>query len=707
MAKKPEKPSVAIPLPDTVVTALSPIRKEQCVKHSVKLQSDSNVVVEESPGREPKLISENHAFYVGKIIPPCLSERLKQVMGWGDRYERIYNKEFIRGTLSYLFEHLEEGEKARVVVCRSLSEMMNGPKDVEDALSTEEEIELIKRIAEKKFQKGEESLEVVDLEKLPHHKELFERLRSGIDPETGLMDMTKALETETDEAEAANPSSSLSIARQLYKAAQKSEQLSFAFYKAMPARLKNEESGQEDSSAQYYALAEVAIRLSDIINGWKIQGGSERQAVYNGIIIQLIKGGEGRYKDVPELQELFKLLEGAGFETLSLDRKDNYYHQKKVQTAARTRLGIYAALALSLVTASFGVGRWYEGKKEKEKQAEIERGIIRNRLRYTQFRIDGKYTVPEEYNPSVFRRLHKRAMLHLKSRYNLDDDRCEALAAFLKSYLLRNKRVLPSIYGGNRYLLIDLIDGFVQENEVYFKEKGIEVGKPYQKLQRFIPEFKKLLTSDEDLVVSESAGIDYTGPSSVESQKKMIRIGGFYSGAMLPNKFEFYVYTDEKGREHLVAFDPDTKSANNPLHIKHFTSKRARLGAWQFLYAMQRFNILPLQQIGDGLTFSRSPADFQRKACHIREENNNSVIRNLYEPLRYRNAETGTRYNIFEVTGVSPEEKISFPCVLAATDDDARFTFKRGVEVAKRYHRIMNDWYRYRMNDIDEKPSGE
>ncbi len=706
MAKETEKRGLSLPLPDTVAEALSHVPKQNCVKHSVKLKGDSNVVVENESDAEPKLISENHAFYVGKIIPSGISDRIKRVLGWGDKKERIYNEEFIQGALSYMFDHLEEGQKARMVVCRSLSEIMNGPQDVEDAMSTEKEIEMIKRIARKKFQKDEKSLEVVDMETLSHHADLFSALRSAIDPETGSLDMEKALRENSEEADEIKQSSSFQIARQLFEAVQNSEELSCAFQKAVPARLKDD-AEEEDSTVSHYALIEVAIRLSDICNGWKIQGGSDRQAIYNGIIIQLIKGNEGRYRDVPELQQLFTMLEGAGFETLSLDRDKNFHHLKKIQSTARARMLIYAALALSVVTASFGVGRWYEGKKEKERQVEIERDIIRNRLRDTQFSIDGRITVDEKNNPNIFKGIYKRAMQHLKARYALDDDRCEALSAFLKGYLLRKKGSLPTIDGGNHYLLIDLVDGFAQENAIYFKEKGITVEKPYQNLQHLIPKFKQLLASKENLVIPENSVVDYTGPSGMASGKGAERIGEFYCGAAIHNEFVFYLYEDKAGKEHLLALDPYARPANKPQHEKYLSSKMAKLGAWQFLYAMERFGILPLHKIGGELRLSRDPADFQKKACKPKEMENSSLMRGVYKPLSYRNAETGVHYNLLAIPSYSVEEKIYVPCVIAAAEGDARFTFKRAAEIGKHYHGIMTKWYRYRMNNINEKPSGK
>jgi hypothetical protein len=96
------------------------------VKYSVKVEGDKK----EPEKRSWHLLNEgNHAFYLGKIIPPSFADKVKGLVGWGKVKTHIYTPEVIKGMLDYAFRHVKDGEKVRLVIGSSLSELFNGPED--------------------------------------------------------------------------------------------------------------------------------------------------------------------------------------------------------------------------------------------------------------------------------------------------------------------------------------------------------------------------------------------------------------------------------------------------------------------------------------------------------------------------------------------------------------------------------------------------
>lgn len=674
----------SIPLPNTVVEALSHVPKQQCVSHSVKLDEEGKKGREIESG--PVLTSANHAFYIGKLIPETKGGKVKRVLGWGKSEERIYNPEFIKGSLEYLFAHTKEGEKARVMVCRSLSEIINGSEDVEGALPTEDEVSLIKHIAKKEFGKSDDSLEVVDLETLPHHKQLFEALRSA---KSGYRtDIEKVLSEESQEAVA--ETSSLHIARQLFKAMGESEELAERFKSAMPARIKEEET--DSPSAQYYALIEVAIRLGDILNGCYIHGGSERQAIYDGIIIQLLRGEDGKYKDVEALKPLFPVLKGHRFETLYLDDKKNYHHLKKIQSTARYRLLIFTALLGSVVTGAFGLGALHERISKEKKEAEIQTKVVRERLKNVTFRFEGKWSVEEKNNPNVFKGIMDEARTHLMARYSMDDASYQQLEPFLRAYFLRQSGELSTIHG-NEFELIDHIDQFVRENEIFFREKSIEVDMPYKQLWEKIKSAKGELDS-EDISGYEPFIYEHGIQTTIIEP-----LGVFYSGAFFNEKFEFATLQHTRyGKKYLVARDFPLDPS-----MKMYSSKQAKLGVQQLSYAMQRFDILPLRKIQGPLFELHNAADFQKRACAEQKWPNKKPLRP--DTVDFDDPITKKPFSVMVYPGYDRQENVSSRCVLAAAPEDSEFTFTRGQEVVQRYMEIYDKWYPLHSNTMPEEKS--
>ncbi len=646
-------------------------KSHEYVSHSVKIKGDDRYDAEQSPDT-PMLTSANHAFYVGKIIPRLFREGIKNLLGWGSSQERIYNSEFLAGALDYLFADIKEGHRARVVVCRSLSELFNGSEDVEDALTTEQEIILIKKIAKKKFKK-EDLLEVMDLEEQPQHKALFEALRSSVDSETGLVNIEKALSDDNGQSVVAE-NDSLQIAKMLFRANQESEELSKAFKKAIPARLKD--SAEDNPTAQYYPLIEVAIRLADNLHGMHIQGGSERQAIYNGIIIQLIKGEGGRYKDVEELKHLFEVLQGLRFETLHLSNEKNEHRIKRMKNLFRWRMAIYTTLFLSVLSAGVVIGQWHEKNKQKRRQDEVNE-ILKTELKDLIFYLD-RFEIGKEHNVKIFNELVRKILDDLRIRYQMPDEICEELKPFVQKYLLDNKLLLGSMYRSNS-TRIDRSDLFVRMHDIYFKNKGVDAGKPYGHLYRYVSMLKALLESDENLSFNTES-IDPVHPTG---KKEVEYVGTFISGRDYGNKYEFYLYKADD-REYLVARNRNKERYQT--NDRHYTSKRAKEGAAAFLQMISRYDALPLNDLNSQIHRMTywSEDDKDREYCEQRSVSQRTATL-LSSPITYRDTFGRFEYSVIEDNGYDRKREESVDCLLAKKPKDKVFNHSRMTEVVRRY----------------------
>ncbi len=426
-------------------------------------------------GQRPfSLTAENTAFYVGKIFREHTRRSVEAVLtssstSEDEREDKIYNKDFIRATIRYALENTNGEEKARILVCRCLSELFNGPKDVQGTYETEEEIELINGLAKEEFKEKARRLEVVNVEGDPWHKELLEKLRASVD-EDGVLNVKNALGVEGKPTLSACPTS-LELAQYLYWACEQNPTLLTDLFETRPAKIKDDVEGNYPPSSQYYGLVEVALRLAAILRGQHIHGGVNRQGVYDAIIIKIIKGldgkamlGKGKFKDIPELQPLFHLFSTSKFETLHVNPSvipelASMKSRRTDRRLVRFFRGISAATALAL--AGVVVSNFREAEERREiDQAHLQEQVKRRtfieavvpRMREC---LDEMYDIRNSENPLV-----EPLLIKFVSKYELpenlpayyDDISVEEMVEsfldhYAESFQLNGFSVLPKVMG--------------------------------------------------------------------------------------------------------------------------------------------------------------------------------------------------------------------------------------------------------------------
>lgn len=341
---------------DKVKAWLTPPSKEYKTYVSY---SHNNHKVKELP---TPLSSTNHAFWIGKFPRKP------------DADENIYTKELLAGILDYMGANVPRGEKGVLYISRTLSELMNGHEDAKDCLSTEEQIALLYKLKNKYAPDLE--LEIVDLEKSHMHSALFQELRkhrlpAGVDTGWALGTGDISLDCEQEEL-------SLRIARILYMASQKHPEFKAKLDKIVPKKLQSKIP--EIPSIPYYGLVEIAIRLSELLQGKSTHGGAERQKVYDNLIHALIspKASSDSWNTVREstkaIRDKFVGPKGEilhDFDGMYIDTSQNYFMKKSKWVKNKQKAALVAAGIAAGSIGVFGAGVGYE--KHQQNQIQIRK----------------------------------------------------------------------------------------------------------------------------------------------------------------------------------------------------------------------------------------------------------------------------------------------------------------------------------------------
>lgn len=311
---------------------------------------------------EPVMTADTAAIYIGKLCPLPFTEELPHHTFGFQAPERIYGDEFIKACLDYGFNHTPPGEKVRVVICPSLSALLNGPNDMEGAYTLQEEAQRIYTIAAFSFPKRLPDLELVPMEQVPENRELFQHLSACKDPVTGEVDIGRAYgANETGEQKLSANSTALEIARFLYQASQKNGRLLEIFLKMRPEKVR---TMNYPESSKYYGLTEIAIRLRAILSGQKLHIGAERQDVYDKWIAAIVRGENqnGQFRNFSELYPLYALFEGKTFETVHVHTRNNAFRRGKDKKLARARAFIFGSIINCLALGGLELYRHFSDK---------------------------------------------------------------------------------------------------------------------------------------------------------------------------------------------------------------------------------------------------------------------------------------------------------------------------------------------------------
>ena len=461
------------------------------ISEQIKLMPCKYSLVENG---EKYLTGDNHAFYIGKFFPRSnLSMFMESVFEWranesfppasnnqdeseNDVHGHIYSEEVIQSTLKYMFAHLKPGEKANIVVGPCLSELINGPDDLRGALTADKEIEMIHGLAATEFAENKDyNLQTEKMDELPLHLVLFESLKTHRDLVTGKSDVAAALSVPEAEWHEGEPNS-LQIAAILLKAANSSPDLASTLDRTVPKRLQIDADRETLQNARNYGIVEIAIRLAEILNGRNIHIGVERQAVYDDIIVEILKGSQGRFAKIELLNPLLKQCVGLPFETLHVDNKHNPNVLDGIRDRARSRLFMLGLWGTTLVASGLSIAM----EQKNEVQASIATIVDNNlagKLKNVQFPRDRNATIDKSENVEIFHKINNRMLKLLGLRYGISDSELGLLKPHTIDFLLSKMPVLPALNNDPAELL-RATDEFVMIKKHVMLVQGIFVGEP-------------------------------------------------------------------------------------------------------------------------------------------------------------------------------------------------------------------------------------
>jgi hypothetical protein len=465
-----------MPLPHLLTDPFAPVRKSD--SYMSLTVNGKRVSGEDESDFMQELDERQVMFYVGKMVPLTFRERMARFLREGSIEDPTYSDAVIRGILDFCGTW---GFQPQIMVCRSMSEIFNGPESMEGALSIDETRERICRIAGNRWGESSYPLQVHNVEEDSFHQALFETLRGSIDSTTGMLDVEFALGRGGFRSDSGHSHFSLQLAQVLYQVAREDDPL---------------------HPSHYYALVEVAIRLSDVIRGQIVHGGIDRQSKYDDIIGGLLRGEKGRFKNLKGLSPLFPMLEKYDFATLHLVSGRNYFSRRAHRNRAATRLSIAVAIGLTA-----GVGLWRAGYEQGHEDAHAQRealdDYLARELEGVTFYWDSKFPLDKDKNVSFFRDTLVPSMLvDLAIRYCLSEGQLESLQLeqLMTQHLLQNKGALRNV-PDDTLARIPLLDSFMIDNQAYFLAQGVDVGRPYQHFAQYRKAFDATEALDHDILV--------------------------------------------------------------------------------------------------------------------------------------------------------------------------------------------------------------
>lgn len=524
------------------------------------------------------LVDGQHALYFGKSLEVTKKRRILEVVGLTTVQRGTYNQEIIRTALDFGKQVRAVDAKVRIVLANSMSELFNGEESMQGHLGFEQESAMVLAQARAAGLSAQE-IEILSIEEIPKNKPLFDVLRSEQrranaakeNPNYGQAIKGTALKT----SDYRDP---LTLAALFLEAASKNKQLKKDLNTTSPHSLAENKADNKPNKDDrgIYAIVELSIRISDLLSGVCMQGGVDRQAKYDRFIWEFIKGEKGKYKSVEELKGLLEQLADAQFSTIHI-KQNNYHRQKLNQGIARTRIAVFASLALSLLAGTSQISR-QKGLEEAraEQQARIAdeaKAVLAEAFSDRSFRFEA-FAEEKERNPGIVEGFSNEVIVELELRYGVKDGKLKSiLKPLVLQYLITMKNHLPwqsMPYGWEKYNLIFLTDKFVSENKIFFLSQGYNFKEPYSHLKHYM--------EDEDLFEYEKEiFVDNSEMQYIKSLGKFETPWEEYEIYLLPNGQGGYtLVTEDEGKsvrdkEYQVTSHCLTTARNAKLR-KDFTS---------------------------------------------------------------------------------------------------------------------------------------
>ncbi len=406
-----------------------------------------------------EISSDNFSFYVGQIFT-------KDV--W------LYDDDFIVWAIAEYLRYLKEWEKINISNASEVSWLINWLKEEDWAISPEKQISYIEELLATYIPQYQDFISIENLSY--RHEELFEALKIGL-----LEWLTQDSEIVLDD-----DSSSLDIAKLLYKATEKNNKFFLKLASTNSKRIKWERYNKSDIK-NYYALIEIAIRIKDYLDGIHIQWWEARQKEYDQIIVSILKWGYDKTEELKRLKEFCNNKTDLPFCNFNFSKNK---YKKEIERKKRqkdfikkfTWISLGIIWSVSLIVWWWVWGFIYHEHRERQEIKEKMNTILSEAVwdKVISTCIDRKflqkYTTKEEKELYLYKVWERAASIFLKRywKWNITEDE---LIYFFTLKIIENNyfpnltdnnfyvRFIEEILAinSNRYILLS--DGFSVDND--------------------------------------------------------------------------------------------------------------------------------------------------------------------------------------------------------------------------------------------------
>ncbi len=417
------------------------------------------------------LTPDRSAVYLGPLLRTDIKTKWQRFIDY--RGERgVYSEESMLAVLREAAVRCSPESPLKVVLVQGLRPFCNPPD--ENYLSTEDLAEKIRALCQR-FLKIE-----------PHVTTL----------EDECPDLFSALRTQTTFTETAAEWNTHRIANVLHQACRDHRKLRKAMRGCMPRRLRELLPSMDEDlpPVELYTLFETAIHLSQSLQGRFIQFGVGRQEEFNKIVIELLKGREGKFANAAALHELFDVLteHSCRFLGVNVDTTPNPAVDLLYRTRARALLVLAGAFSTGVVTAvgvTYGLTKHAETVAEEQRLASVKASGIREVYGDLECRDeDGAVLSFEEKSARVEQRMDEmRKLLEIKYGMKWSEEEWEgAIEMWILDFLRVKKRkngsegICEKLLSNPEYLHTFLED-FVKHRKVSFEFQSFSLV-PYAQL---------------------------------------------------------------------------------------------------------------------------------------------------------------------------------------------------------------------------------
>lgn len=209
----------------------------------------------------PKISSINFKLYIWQIF---------------EDWRWLYDEEFIIWAIKTYLERLNDWEELVIESASIVSWLINWLREEDSALTTDKQIKYLEEIIEKYFHKEKNKIKISKVEDT--HIGLFKAI------EENWLDWLKWW----DNVKLTKDFSSLDIAKVLFQAAQENENFFNKLVSTIWEKKQKTVKHDKNDLKSYYALIEIAFRLTDFIKWISIHWWESRQREYDQIIIEIL-----------------------------------------------------------------------------------------------------------------------------------------------------------------------------------------------------------------------------------------------------------------------------------------------------------------------------------------------------------------------------------------------------------------------------------